>query len=267
MNCSNTQKLMLDYVYGELCAKKVIEFEDHIRQCPDCSAALKEIRFTQEAFRNAEVKVPSNEVIDNIMTAAEQAADERFSIPERRRDSGSIRSREFWRAALAGAACLLFALAGLQFFFHPFTETVVREVPVPVAQNISPETNPATPVSFSSVVDVPQDRLKFQQSLLAFDASVEKLNGNPDGVNALFNRAWMLLKSNRHYEAFCLLKLIEHEAPGHKKRPIVTMIIGILYDRAGLPAEALRYYNKTLPEKLSPQDAAYLKRRIDILKK
>ena len=217
MNCSKVQKIVLDYVYEELPARKVLEFERHVRECPECARKLEEIQFTRRAFSHVEVKVPSNGTVEKVLSAARESASARGSRGKR---VSALRTVEFWRPFLAGAACLLFMMAIVQLVFHPFT----RLVPVPVGSDEETSRIQALPVADFD----PQDQ---------------------SAVDKRYNTATLLMLTGYRYEAFRLFKEIYQKAPQYEKNYLVTRHIGDIYKDAGLYEKALEYYTISIQQK------------------
>ncbi|GAG82188.1 unnamed protein product, partial [marine sediment metagenome] len=254
MKCSKAQKLLLDYVYEELPPGKVLEFERHTRQCPECAKALQEVQFTRKAFKNVEVKVPSGAAVEKVLAAARQASAPQAG-PARRRKLVALRTAEFWQPFLVGAACLLFVVTIAQVAFHPFTvEKLVIEY---VRQ---PQTPLVQPAGTSEYRDFRRTRILleqrdlFREILPAVDDAItagsldgwreahrkylgnvntgEKLlresllnsvmtstidPGDAESIDKKLHNAFLLMINGYPYEAFCLLKLIEQKAPDYEK--------------------------------------------------
>ncbi len=230
MNCSKVQKIVLDYVYEELPARKVLEFERHVRDCPECAKKLEEIQFTRRAFSHIEVKVPSNGTVEKVLSAARETSSARGSRGKR---VSALRTVEFWRPFLAGAACLLFMMAIVQMVFHPFTRLV--KVPVNVTGG-NGETGgiQASPVAHFD----PQDR---------------------------YNTATLLMLTGDRYEAFRLFRDIHQTAPQYEKNYLVTRYIGDIYRDAGLYEKALEYYTISIQQKPDNPEAKKGIKEIEIL--
>ncbi|MFH1549457.1 MAG: zf-HC2 domain-containing protein [Planctomycetota bacterium] len=219
MNCSKVQKIVLDYVYEELPARKVLEFERHVRDCPECARKLEEIQFTRRAFSHIEVKVPSNGTVEKVLSAARESASARGSRGKR---VSALRTVEFWRPFLAGAACLLFMMAIVQMVFHPFT----RLVPVPFAQPVADDAG-QLPVHMA-MNPTPNDR---------------------SAVDNYFEMAQSLMAKGYRKAPFQMLIQIHNAVPQYEKNYLVSLYIGEIYQDVRMYDKAQKYYAISIQQK------------------
>jgi len=219
MNCSKVQKIVLDYVYEELPARKVVEFERHVRECPECARKLEEIQFTRRAFSHIEVKVPSNGTVEKVLSAARETAS---ASGARGRRVSALRTVEFWRPFLAGAACLLFMMAIVQVVFHPFT----RLVPFPVAQPVADDAG-QLPVH-RAMNPTPNDRS-------AVDTDFEMAR-------------FLMAKGYRKAPAEMLIR-IHNAVPQYEKNYLVSLYIGEIYQDVRMYDKAKEYYTISIQQK------------------
>ena len=59
MNCPQTQPLIALYADGELDAARVLELEQHLRDCPACAAAWRELQSMKKAMRSESLYFPA----------------------------------------------------------------------------------------------------------------------------------------------------------------------------------------------------------------
>jgi tetratricopeptide (TPR) repeat protein len=259
-------KNIVDYVYGELNPGEVLEFERHVRDCSACAKELGEMQFTRRAFGQAEIKVPSNGAVEKIIAAARESVE--APAPVR---ISPLRTVEFWRPLLVGAASVLFMMAIAQLVFHPFT--VEKIVKVPVVQQPGPETlRPVVDPRLEPprLISIPRDELdRLRKALPAVDDAISgtAAAGTIDDASAndMFNTAFRLFRNGYLYEAFCLLKVIDHKAPNYEYNYLVAMLIGKVYDTAGIYDRALKYYDTSITMK--PDYAEALRSRIEELRR
>ena len=64
MTCREVIDFLMEYLSGELSASERAEFEQHLAECPDCSAYLKSyeetIKLGKAVFADPEAQVPQD---------------------------------------------------------------------------------------------------------------------------------------------------------------------------------------------------------------
>jgi len=223
MKCYKVQSLLIDYVYEELSPKKVLEMERHFKSCPECAKKLEEIQFTRNAFSHVEVKVPSGATVEKLLAAAGDAAPR--SVPGRRRIS-VLRTVEFWRPFLAGAASILFMMAIAQMLFHPFTEQVKVPVEVPVS-SANEDAGRGIPTHTIAHFN-PQNRMT---------------------VDRLYDMARLLMFKGYPHDALPMFKAIHQNVPYYENNYMVSLYIGKIYEDDKEYDTACEYYEISLRQK------------------
>jgi len=102
MNCNETQDKLTDYVYGELSPEEAEDAEQHLRDCPKCSAQAATLRSTRAAL---ELACESDDHLDEPPKTIELV---------QRAAARTERARRRWRrASLLGLAVSLMLAAFL----------------------------------------------------------------------------------------------------------------------------------------------------------
>ncbi len=115
MRCKQAQKLVSEYVDGNLDERRAAELEKHLESCPDCREILKDLRGIVREARSLKTVVPPEAVWQKISGSLDGA---RLEEPAPRKSAPVVAPgralfpsrRPVWAAA---AAALVIALGGL----------------------------------------------------------------------------------------------------------------------------------------------------------
>jgi len=108
MNCQVTKSLLHGYLDRELDLARSLEFEEHLKSCPECSRSLESYRSLQSVLAN---RAPVFEVPKSLATQIRSSMGEksqpRESQPSSGRNWSALWARLVAPAAIAGLAILL----------------------------------------------------------------------------------------------------------------------------------------------------------------
>lgn len=116
MRCKNAQKLISEYIDGNLNAENKKLLQNHVAQCPDCQKLLRDFQLLREKASSMNYLKPSPQVWFRIKQGVKEKGKQKREFPKGR--LSLIFSPSTLRYAL-GTAVLLMMLAGAAFIgFH-----------------------------------------------------------------------------------------------------------------------------------------------------
>ena len=161
MDCKKAETFLVDYLYQELSAVKIVELEKHLEVCDGCTKTLESWRIIHEGYRkSAEEPLPVPYLRQRVMIAAREELERKPSFTER-------------LFALSRPALILpiVVFAVLSILFYPRKEaTKIAQVP----------SKQAIDVAAPTTVNQPQVRRQKEDQGRALggyaDQALDKLN-------------------------------------------------------------------------------------------
>ena len=265
MKCSKIQDKLLEYVYGELKPEDAVRVEQHLKDCPECAAALKDIEFTRKVFHRAEARVPSNHTVEKLCDAAAEAARLNEHPQEKRRRVIPLFSADVLRPFLAGAASVMILIGMASWIFKPGIYT--RDVPSSreqsfVALNPNTERDLIRRASSEGRWNDP-DRVveellqKSRRKESAFRASLNLVlpvllkPDDPRAPRCALQAADILYRNDCPYEAFLLYSHLNHKYDGFERNYEVSRRLGDILAAYGTKKEAVKYYEQAIKQEPS----------------
>ncbi len=116
MKCSKARKLISDYMDGELDAKKVSSFEEHLESCPECRRLFEDFDRIANKAKSLAKREPSGEVWFRIIERLKEESQEKVR-PERSQRDRFLLFPVKLRYAVS-AALLLLLVTGAVFISY-----------------------------------------------------------------------------------------------------------------------------------------------------
>lgn len=130
MKCKKVDKLLIDYLYGELKIKKALKIEEHINSCTACSAKFSELEAAKNAAKEIPQFEPNSRIDENIIRYATR---ESMCAP--------VRSRLAYKPlgfAFNAAVAAVFVLAAIFFLKSGILSTLLTPQKSPIAHSSTP---------------------------------------------------------------------------------------------------------------------------------